>query len=81
MTVVLDNNEYDRIVRSARVLTLEERKEMEQKFKLEKTTHMEASNSRKMEMQKYEQMRKKNEKPSDIERVRIHMLVISAVLA
>ena len=55
--------------RSAKVLTVEERREMEETIKAEKNTRLEAANTRKVEMQELEILRKKNEKPSDLEQV------------
>ena len=67
--MVLDNKEYNRIVQNSKVLTPSEKQQMEEAKKEAKTARLEASNSRKKEMQELELTRKRNEKPSDIEQV------------
>ena len=54
---------------SAKVLTLNEKRRLEERTKLEKTARLDAANARKREMQELEAQRKKNEKPSDLEQV------------
>ena len=68
-TMVMNNDEYSRILRNAKVMTLEEKKEIEEAKKQEKNYRMEASMTRKKEMQELELSRKRNEKPSDLEEV------------
>lgn len=53
----------------AQVLTEEQKKEKEALLKKEKAERLEASNTRKREMQDLEQRRRQNEKPSDLEQV------------
>ena len=50
-------------------MTIAEQQELEKLQKEEKTKRMENSNSRKKLMQNFEDQRKKNEKPSDLEEV------------
>lgn len=66
---MLENSEYDRIVKNAKFLTPQERKQLEEERKAEQNARMEASNDRKKMMQELELIRKKNEKPSDLEQV------------
>ena len=68
-SVVLDQNEFERIRQGAKVLTDADRREMEEEIKAKKNYRLEASNARKNEMQQLEVQRKKNEKPSDLEQV------------
>lgn len=65
----MNTGDYDRILRNAKVMTLEEKKQLEKTKKQEKNTRMAASMSRKKEMQELELSRKRNEKPSDLEQV------------
>lgn len=51
------------------MLSSEERRAKEDGVKAEKTVRLEASNTRKREMQELEVRRKKSEKPSDLEQV------------
>ena len=51
------------------MLTDADRREMEEEMKTKKNSRLEASNTRKSEMQELEIQRKKNEKPSDLEQV------------
>ena len=51
------------------MLTLDEKRRLEERTKLEKTARLDAANARKREMQELEAQRKKNEKPSDLEQV------------
>ena len=46
-------------------------------MKMEKDKKMEASNTRKQEMQKLEIQRKRNEKPSDLEQVHVGSSIVS----
>ena len=55
--------------RGARVLNAADKKLMEDTLKSEKLAKLDASNSRKREMQELEAQRKKNEKPSDLDQV------------
>lgn len=66
-TVVLNTSDYGRITKSTKFLTMEDRKQLEKEQKERSMARMEASTSRKKEMQEFEYLRKKNEKPSDIE--------------
>ena len=50
-------------------MTITEQQELEKLQKEEKMKRMENSNSRKKLMQNFEDQRKKNEKPSDLEEV------------
>ena len=67
--MVLDQSEFERIRQGAKVLTDADRRDLEKRVKAEKHARMEASNTRKSEMQELEIQRKKNEKPSDLEQV------------
>lgn len=51
------------------MLTDRERKEREVKMKAEREERLEASSTRKRQMQELEMRRKQNEKPSDLEQV------------
>lgn len=51
------------------MLTLQQRREREDQVKAEKTERLEASNTRKKEMQELEMRRRLSEKPSDLEQV------------
>lgn len=53
------------------MLTDADRRKMEEEVKAKKNFRLEASNTRKSEMQQLEIQRKKNEKPSDLEQVRV----------
>lgn len=68
-TVILEPTDYDRIIKSTRFLSMEDRKQLEKELKERENDHMEASNRRKKEMQEFEYLRRKNEKPSDLEQV------------
>lgn len=65
----MDTSDYGRIMQSTKFLSMQDRKELEKEQKDRQETLMEASNARKKEMQELEYMRRKNEKPSDIEQV------------
>ena len=67
--MVLNTSDYGRITKSTKFLTMEDRKQLEKEQKERSMARMEASTSRKKEMQEFEYLRKKNEKPSDIEQV------------
>ena len=69
LSVVLDQAEFERIRQGAKVLTDLERRELEEMARAGRNARLEASNSRKTEMQALEIQRKKNEKPSDLEQV------------
>ena len=68
-TVVLNTSDYGRIMKSTKFLTMEDRKQLEKEQKEQTMARMEASTNRKREMQEFEYLRRKNEKPSDIEQV------------
>ena len=55
--------------RNARVLSLEERKALEEQQKHQRQQRMEESNTRKKAMNELELTRKQHEKPSDLEQV------------
>ncbi len=67
--MVLENGDYDCILRRAQTLSIEEKKGMEQHEKTHSNDRMEASNARKREMQELEFRRRRTEKPSDLEQV------------
>ena len=67
--MVLDQAEFERIRQGAKVLTDSDKRELEVTARAGRNARLEASNSRKMEMQALEMQRKKNEKPSDLEQV------------
>lgn len=67
--MVLDTDDYSRILQRAQLLSVQERKEAEAQQKAHANDRMEASNARKREMQELEFSRRKNEKPSDLEQV------------
>ena len=69
--MVLDQAEFERIRQGAKVLTDLDRRELEETARAGRNARLEASNARKTEMQALEIQRKKNEKPSDLEQVRI----------
>ena len=52
-TVVLENNDYDRILQRAQTLSVQEKKEEEEQQKSHRNDRMEASNVRKREMQEH----------------------------
>ncbi len=72
----MNKDDYSRILTNAKVMTAEEKKELEEAKKQEKNKRMDASMARKKEMQEFELSRKRNEKPSDLEQVSIDKLDI-----
>ena len=68
-TVIIEPRDYDRIIQSTRFLNMEDRKQLEKARKAREEANMEASLGRKKQMQEFEFLRKKNEKPSDLEQV------------
>jgi len=69
--MVMNNDEYGRILRNAKFMSLEEKKQIEETHKQDKNARLEASMARKKEMQELELSRKRNEKPSDLEEVSV----------
>lgn len=65
----MDTTDYSRIIQSTKFLSMQDRKQLEKEQKGRQETRMEASAARKKEMQELEYLRRKNEKPSDIEQV------------
>ena len=76
LSVVLDQAEFERIRQGAKVLTHTEKRELEETARAGRNARLEASNVRKTEMQALEIRRKKNEKPSDLEQVRVYFIYI-----
>ncbi|KAL5500388.1 hypothetical protein EMCRGX_G011941 [Ephydatia muelleri] len=67
VSVILDSSELERIERNAQVLSPEKRKQLEESLQHKKNEKLEASLARKKEMQQLEDLRKEQQKPSDLE--------------
>ena len=70
-TIVMNSEDYKRIMKNAQVTSLEDQKELENIKMTERNLRVEAANIRKREMQVLELSRRKHEKLSDLEQVRL----------